>query len=261
MIRNDTATAPPEEVFPVQRRQWILETLSKEGKILATSAADRLRVSVDTVRRDLAQLAQEGLLQRVHGGGLPISPSLAAAVDRVADSKHKKTRIAEKAALLIRAGMFVFMDGGTTNVELARTIDLRLRFTLVTPNPKAALVLAERGSLAEIILLGGRLDQHDLVTSDPRTLMEIGKFRADLYFMGICSLHPEIGLTCRTLEDRELKRAMAQGSAEVVGVAALEKLGTVAPIVLGPVTLLQSLVTEGESTKLDDYRRRGLTIF
>jgi DeoR/GlpR family transcriptional regulator of sugar metabolism len=131
---------------------------------------------------------------------------------------------------------------------------------MITHNPRAALTLAEMGSSAEVILLGGRIDRHELVTMSPSTIPEIRKFRADLYFMGICSIHPSLGITCRTLEDLELKRAMAEASAEVVGLATVHKLGTVAPMVLGPVSMLRYLITDAASEMARDYARFGVTI-
>src|ERR1700722_6728981 len=233
-----------EEIFPFERRQMILGVLQQEGKVVAAELTGRLKVSIDTVRRDLNQLAAEGLIQRGHGGGFPASPALKPVLQRQFNSQDKKQAIAGKAAQLIHNGIVVFMDGGTTAVEVARAVDPQTEFTLITHSPRAALTLAEKGSRAEIILLGGRLDAHELVTMSPSTITEIRKFRADLFFMGICSIHPGLGITCRPLEDLEMKRAMSEASAEVAGLATSEKLGTAAPMVLGPVSMIHYLVTD-----------------
>jgi DeoR/GlpR family transcriptional regulator of sugar metabolism len=249
-----------EEIFPSERRQKILFVLQQEGKVVAAELTGRLKVSIDTIRRDLNQLAQEGLIQRVHGGGLPASPALNPVLQRQSRGQQPKQAVAEKAAQLIRNGAVVFMDAGTTAVGLAFAIDPQMEFTLITHNPRAALALLERGSRAEVILLGGRIDRHELVTISPSTITEIRKFRADLFFMGICSIHPGLGITCRTLEDLELKRAMSEVSAEIVGLATAEKLGTAAPMVLGPVSMLHYLVTDASSEATGAYGRFGITI-
>jgi DeoR/GlpR family transcriptional regulator of sugar metabolism len=248
------------EIFPSQRRQKILGVLRAEGNVVAAELATRLKVSIDTIRRDLNQLAQEGFIQRVHGGGLPASPALSPVLQRQFNDRDEKQVIAEKAAHLIQNASVVFMDGGTTAVEVVRAVDPKSQFTMITHNPRAALILAEMGSSAEVILLGGRIDRHELVTMSPSTIQEIRKFRADLFFMGICSIHPNLGITCRTLEDLELKRAMAEASAEVVGLATAHKLGTVAPMVLGPVSMLRYLITDAASEMARDYARFGVTI-
>ncbi len=257
---NIAAIQDGEEIFPSERRQRILGVLQEEGKVVAAEMAGRLNVSIDTIRRDLNQLAQEGLIQRVHGGGLPASPALNPVLQRQFHSQTKKLIIAEKAAQLIHNGVVVFMDGGTTAVEVARAVDPQMAFTLITHSLRAALVLAENGSRAEIILLGGRIDGHELVTLSPATVTEIRKFRADLFFMGICSIHPSVGITCRTLEDLELKRAMSEASAEVAGLVTAEKLGTAAPMVLGPVSILHYLVTDAPGEMTREYGRFGVTI-
>jgi DeoR/GlpR family transcriptional regulator of sugar metabolism len=249
-----------EEIFPSERRQKILSVLQQEGKVVAAELTGRLKVSIDTVRRDLNQLAQDGLIQRVHGGGLPASPALNPVLQRQFRGQQPKQAVAEKAAQLVRNGAVVFMDAGTTAVGLALAIDPQMEFTLITHNPRAALALLERGSRAEVILLGGRIDQHELVTISPSTITEIRKFRADLFFMGICSIHPVLGITCRTLEDLELKRAMSEASAEVAGLATAEKLGTAAPMVLGPVSMLHYLVTDAPSEMTGAYCRVGMAI-
>ena len=68
MLQSETEKERTKEAFPYQRYQWILDILKAEGKVVAVEAAERLNVSIDTIRRDLIQLAHEGRLQRVHGG-------------------------------------------------------------------------------------------------------------------------------------------------------------------------------------------------
>jgi DeoR/GlpR family transcriptional regulator of sugar metabolism len=257
---NTEAIPDSIEIFPSERRQRILGLLRQEGKVVTAELTSRLNVSIDTIRRDLNQLAREGLIQRVHGGGLPASPALKPVLQRQFGEPNAKQAVAVKAAQLVQSGAVAFVDGGTTAVEVAHAVDPQIEFTLITHNPRAALALLERGSRAEVILLGGRIDRHELVTISPSTVTEIRKFRAELFFMGICSIHPALGITCRTLEDLELKRAMSEASAEVVGLATSEKLGTAAPMVLGPVSMLHYLVTDAPGDLTGPYVRFGMTI-
>jgi DeoR/GlpR family transcriptional regulator of sugar metabolism len=257
---NNTALPNIEEIFPTQRRQMILALLRQEGKVVAGELATRLKVSIDTIRRDLNQLAQEGFMQRVHGGGLPASPSLNPVLQRQFTDLDKKQLIAEKAVQLIQNGAVAFVDCGTTALEVVRAVDPQIQFTMITHSTRAALALAEKGGLADVILLGGRIDRHELITLSPSTITEIRKFRADLFFMGLCGIHPSLGITCRTLEDLEIKRAMAEASAEVAGLATAAKLGAAAPMVLGPVSLLRYLITDATSELTRDYGRLGVSI-
>src|SRR6202021_1479810 len=106
--------AMPElsEIFPSERRQRILGLLQQEGKVVTADLTTRLKVSIDTIRRDLNQLAREGLIQRVHGGGLPASPSLKPVLQRQFGGQDKKREVALKAAQLIQNAAVAFIDSG-----------------------------------------------------------------------------------------------------------------------------------------------------
>jgi DeoR/GlpR family transcriptional regulator of sugar metabolism len=80
--------------------------------------------------------------------------------------------------------------------------------------------------------------------------------------LGVCSLHPEIGISVPQFEEAHVKRAMIAGAAEVVALASAEKLGTVAPYLVGPLADLTHLVTERAlpDELLAPYRDQGITI-
>src|SRR5476649_675803 len=104
-----------------QRKQYLLDLLQSEGQIIAKAVSDSLGLSEDTIRRDLRELAREGLLERVHGGDLPLlrrSPALAPFAGREQISTDTKIAIGRAAATMIQAGRVVFIDGGTTAVQL-----------------------------------------------------------------------------------------------------------------------------------------------
>src|SRR4051794_3193770 len=107
-------------MFTGERRMAILDRLRRDGKVLASELSRSLGVSLDTVRRDLRELDDEGMLQRVHGGALPRSrtPALYAARERIAP--EAKGAIARAAARLIKDGQVVILDSGTTAAQVAR---------------------------------------------------------------------------------------------------------------------------------------------
>lgn len=248
-----------DDVFPPERRQRLLDWLGSDGKIVAAEAAHRLNVSIDTIRRDLNQLALEGFIQRVHGGALPLSPGLQEGEAGLGKTKPGKIEIAEKAAQLIQNASVVFFDCGNTVLEIAKRVPSRLRFTAITHHLPAALALAERSD-GEVILLGGRVNRSWYYASSPNTVQEIRRFRVDLLFMSICSIDAQAGISCHELEDVELRKAMIESSSVVVGVASREKLGTAAPFVLGPISLLDYLITEEPESLGSEFRRFGVTV-
>src|SRR6476659_10313454 len=107
-------------MLTAHRRQLLLDRLGRDGRIVAKDLSVELALSEDTIRRDLRELAGEGLLQRVHGGALPAAPTVANLAQRRGMASDEKRRLGRKAASLISRGQRVFIDGGTTHLELVR---------------------------------------------------------------------------------------------------------------------------------------------
>src|SRR5438105_510072 len=109
-------------ILTSHRKQQLLSRLKREGKLVATELSVEFGVSEDTIRRDLRDMAQEGLLLRVHGGALPSSPAVADFAAREDIRNGGKVAIGRAAAAMIQAGQVVILDGGTTSREIARHI-------------------------------------------------------------------------------------------------------------------------------------------
>ncbi len=248
-------------MLTAERRQYILTVLQRDGKIVAKNLSEELGLSEDTIRRDLRDLAGDGLLLRVHGGALPCSPANSSFASRQEQATAAKTSIARVAARLVRPGQVVILDAGTTTLQVAQNLPLDLRATIITNNPPIASALAEHNAL-EVILLGGHLFKSSLATVGTTTIEELRRIRADLCFLGICSLHPEVGISTSNLEEAYLKRAMIECSAETIALASPEKLNTAATYLVGPVTELTEIITESSVSDdiLQPYRDLGITI-
>ena len=226
-----------------ERRAEILEALSRDKRVLASELAARFGVSEDTVRRDLRELAEEGLLRRVYGGALPRSPTSPSYARRKSESPTAKAAIARAAIPFFRDGQVVFFDAGTTTLEVATHLPPELKLTVVTNSLPVATTLADHPA-ARAILLGGVLLKETLATVGAETVEAVARVRADLCVLGVTSLHPEVGVGVFNYEDAEVKRAMVAAAAEVIVVAAGEKLGTSAPFLVGPLSIVHSLVTD-----------------
>ena len=136
------------------RKQQILSLLKSNGQVIAKEVSQSMGVSEDTIRRDLREMAEEGLLQRVHGGALPASPAIADFAGREAITTEGKAAIGRAAARMIQPKQVVILDGGTTARQVARNIPIDLETTIVTHSPTIALELVNHPSV-EVILIGG----------------------------------------------------------------------------------------------------------
>lgn len=244
-----------------ERQQVILETLKANGRVIAAALAQQFGVSEDTIRRDLRELADAGQLIRVHGGGLPASPAAASYADRLQMAPEAKQAIARVAAGRIQPGQVVFLDGGTTTLQVARCLPPDLNATIVTHSPVIAAELAGYPEL-EVIVIGGRLFKSSQVTTGAPVVDAFRQVRADLCILGVCSLHPDVGISMPDYEETMVKRAMLAGANQVMALASLEKLGTASTYIVGPISALTYLVTEPAVPEdvLDAYRLAGVTV-
>ncbi|RQV10892.1 DeoR/GlpR transcriptional regulator [Burkholderia cenocepacia] len=233
-------------MLTTQRKKAILDALTRDGQVLAAELSVQFGVSEDTVRRDLRELAAEGLLQRVHGGALPASPAIAPFAQREALETTEKRRIARRAAQMIAPGQVAIVDGGTTSALLVSQLPADLRATIVTHSPSVAVALAAHPSI-DVILIGGRLYKHSIVAVGAAAMEGIARIHADLYFMGVTGVHPVAGLSTGDFEEAAIKRALAERAAETVVLASQSKLRAASQFVIGDLTLAQTIVVEKET--------------
>jgi DeoR/GlpR family transcriptional regulator of sugar metabolism len=249
------------DMLKEERQQLILNTLKSNGRVVATELSQRLEVSEDTIRRDLRDLAEAGQLVRVHGGGLPASPATATYAERLHQAPEAKRAIASAALQLIKNGQVILMDGGTTTLQVAQQLPPDLQATIITNSPLIATELAPHPGI-EIMLIGGTVYKHSLVTIGTAAVEALRSLHTDLCLLGVCSLDPEAGITVPDLEETFVKRAMIASARQVAALASAEKLGTAATHFVAPITALTHLVTEDSvaEEQLDAYRAAGVTI-
>jgi DeoR/GlpR family transcriptional regulator of sugar metabolism len=247
------------ELFPVERRDRILSLLREEGKVVALDLARRLNVSIDTVRRDLDYLASAGTIRRVHGGALPAAPMPMPVERRTEEDTQAKQQLGKRAVPLIRPGSVVLFDSGSTNLEIVKALSQNHQFTAVTPSLPIAMTLAEFPEV-EVVILGGRLHRRELMAVGLRAVKELEDFRADLCFLGVCALHPHVGISTFSVEEMEMKQTFVRCATEVVGLLTANKFNQAAPFIVGSIGLLtRAIVEPGVGTaELDLLRRYGV---
>jgi DeoR/GlpR family transcriptional regulator of sugar metabolism len=248
-------------MLSAERRQAILGVLARDGKVVAARLVDDLGVSEDTIRRDLRELAGQGLVQRVHGGALPPAPQPGSFTDRRRTAPQAKVALAEAAVRVLAGARVVLLDGSTTNLEVARRLPADRDCTVLTNSPPIAATLAAH-PCAEVVVIGGRLDKDAQVTVGASAVDFIRSLRADACVLGVCALHPEVGLSTDDLEEAQVKRAMVAASADVIALATADKLRAASPYLVAPVGGLTHLVSDADAPDelLDPYRALGVTV-
>ncbi len=226
----------------------------------------RLGVSAATIRRDLAELSDAGLVRRVHGGAAPLaSVDATAEVDRpyeevADDAAADKRAIARRAAELVRDGDTVLLDIGTTTGALAQELKGR-SITVITPS--LAVLDALRGDPAvDIVLLGGSLRRayHSLV--GPLTEEALRRVRASTVFLGTSGVDTHGWVLDTTSVEVPTKRLLLEAGGHVVLLADRTKFPGQGSIRVCDFSAVSTLITNADAhhPTLELARARGTDV-
>lgn len=234
------------------RRRRILELLNEE-EVLATSGLPlRLGVTPMTVWRDLKALEEQGELRRLRGRIQRLEPEV---VEPDVQTKHDhfgeaKRRIVEYAVkAFVREGDFLAVDGGTTVAAIARQ-PLPEKLTVLTNSIHTAGDFLRHPSRPMVYACGGLLRERSGTFIGREALSFFSKRRTTRYFLSATGVDAEAGVTDLTLEDNEVKQAMAANSGEVVLLADRSKLGVVSLMQVMPWRRVDHLVTDASDEEL-----------
>jgi DeoR/GlpR family transcriptional regulator of sugar metabolism len=244
-----------------ERQAYILHQVNLHNKILSVNLCQEMNVSEDTIRRDLVELSSHGKLIKVHGGAMSNSFTRKTTQTEEIYSADNKKIIAQKAASMIKDGMFVLTSGGTTIIELARALPPQLKATFLCGSLPALFEYMLHPNI-EVIVIGDKLSRNARITVGPQAIAQVKAIKADICFLGINAIDLESGITDNDWEVVMLKKAMLQTSRHVVGLTIAEKLNTVQPIHLSPVNGLHTLITElpPGHENLVPFAERGLNL-
>jgi DeoR/GlpR family transcriptional regulator of sugar metabolism len=242
------------EVFPGERQRLIIERLAVHGRVIAAELAAQFNVSEHSIRRDLGTLAAAGLCKRVYGGAISLASDGPLTV-RIEHEPGRKRALGVAAAGLIGAGQHVFIDGGSTNLAIARALDPQMALTITTNSPVIAVELMKLPQV-EVILLGGRMSPVAGSAYGFTTIAQLTHFNFDLCFLGACALDAVKGVTAFDMDVAEFKRAVVARSGQVMVAVINEKLASIAHYQVAPCDEVGTLVVEHDapSDRLEPFR-------
>jgi DeoR/GlpR family transcriptional regulator of sugar metabolism len=238
-----------------ERQNYILKQINLYNKVHTADLCTQLNVSLDTIRRDLAELEKSGKLVKVHGGAISKSfhyPFQQPAVY----AREKKKDIAKKALELIEDGMILLAGGGTVMLELARMIPENLKGTLFTVSPLVALEVAQR-STVEVILIGGQLSRNSYICTGSFVIRQLSEIRVDLCFLGTNGISLNEGVTDLDWEVVQVKKEMIKSAKKLAVLSIAEKLGSLQNLSVCSLNDVDYLITElnPDDPKLSKYAK------
>ncbi len=239
-----------EFLSSIERQQQILRFLGRQKRISVTEICDQFSISEATARRDLESLAEQGKLQRVHGGAIPVeqAPPELPILERETEQPDEKTRIGRSAANLIADNETVFLGSGTTILEVARNLRNRRNLTVITNSLPVLNTLAGLDGIT-VISLGGMLRDSELSFIGHITEQALTEVRADKVFMSARGVSLEHGLTNDYLEETMTDRAILKIGREVIIVADHTKINRVATAFLASLGNIHTLVTDNKADR------------
>ncbi len=231
-------------MIAAQRQAEILRLLSETGVVRINDLAERLGVSVETIRRDVSSLVAEGAVTRRHGGiMLPSRVREAPLARRMRENTAAKRAIAAAVAAMIGDGQSVMLDTGSTTSFVARALLDRRRLTIVTNSPDIAQLLAGvHGNT--VFLAGGILDQDSGAVLGASANAFAAQFWVDHAIISAGALHPELGVMDHRLEEAEFARAVLRHAARRTVVCDASKFDRTGLVQVAGWSELTALVTD-----------------
>jgi DeoR/GlpR family transcriptional regulator of sugar metabolism len=226
-----------------ERLAYIMHQVNLHNKVLSTNLCQDISVSDDTIRRDLQELADEGKLIKVHGGALSNSFHKGTISNDQVYSYYKKATIAQKAATLVKEGMFVLTGGGTTIIELAKALPPELHATFISGSIPAIAEYINHPSI-DVIMLGDRVSKNSKITVGPDAISKIKQIRSDICFLGINAIDVSYGVSDNDWDVVQIKKTMIEAAKKVVCLTISEKINTLQPIQVCELSKIDLLITE-----------------
>ncbi|WP_438956772.1 DeoR/GlpR family DNA-binding transcription regulator [Cognatiyoonia sp.] len=227
----------------INRHDYILARARQNGSVQANILAQDLNVAVQTIRRDLRQMSQAGLLERVHGGAvLPSGVANIGYDERRSLQRDFKRRIAKAAAGLIPDNASLFLNIGTTTEAVAQALLNHRNLMVVTNNLNVANILAPHPS-CEVIVSGGRLRRSDGGLTGDLAAVAIQRFKVDIAVVGASAIDPDGDLLDFDAEEVRVSQKIMQAARSTIVVGDSSKFTRKAPVRIASLAEADHFVT------------------
>jgi DeoR family fructose operon transcriptional repressor len=235
-------------MMPTQRRQAILAEVRKASAVSAEDLAEKFAVSVETIRRDLRGLRDQGLLERVYGGALSVQSTEGTFAARSTRHHDRKRAIAALATGLVEPQDTIVIDIGTTALEVARALPADFRGRVLTNSVPVAMELSARDQV-ELLLSGGQVRSGDAACYGAQADAFFAQVYADKAFLGSGGVHAEAGLTDYYPHEVAARRVIIAHTGASYVLADSSKLGQVAVHRVCALTQVTAVITNADSSK------------
>ncbi len=235
-----------------RRRLKILDLIREDGHAKVQDLSRIFNVTEVTIRQDLETLEQEGFVQREHGGAFLKDVGSFAKTGKLFNQINieKKETIARKAVKLINNGDSIILDSGSTTTEIAKLLTNFNDLTIITNSLNIALILGENHGI-NLIVTGGEFKAPTLSLTGSMAAESFKDIHVNKLFLATAGISSDLKLTYPSLSDLVVKTAMIKSAEQVYLVADSSKIGVSAFANLGPVSLVNTLITDDSISQGD----------
>ncbi len=250
--------------IPAERRVRILQLLKDKGIVRVDELSRDLEVSVITVRRDLAAMENEGLLERTHGGaiGSNLRVNEPSYNDKGRQNITHKSSIARKAASLVEEGETIFVNSGSTTALVLQELVHVPRLTIITNNIGALNNLDIRPD-CELILTGGTFRPGTSCLVGEEVINRLNLVYPTTTILGVDGVSFRKGLTSHNAHEAAVSRKMIeQASGRIIVVADSSKIGSLSLHTISPLPQVDALVTDSlpDPSVIQDFINAGVQL-
>lgn len=253
-----------------QRYQRIIDLMQSDGSVSVSELKKDLEVSSETVRRDLENMEQQGLIRRTRGGAFlngdpsPISSPQAYTPfgQRELEHTENKLEIAEIAVQFIKEGESIALDSGTTSYELARVIRRRFRnLTVVTNSLAIAIELADAAGIT-LILTGGVYRPEEAAFASDMAGLIFSKLSINTFFLTTCGISVEKGVTYQRMDEIIVQEKMMEASEKTIVIADSSKLGVNSLVKMCDINQVSMIITDSaaKSCQMKPFTELGIQV-
>jgi DeoR/GlpR family transcriptional regulator of sugar metabolism len=244
-----------------KRFEYILSALKQGDMITYFDLSEHLKVSEDTIRRDIDLLHKSGLLSKVKGGAMARNKNPLSFQDRIGHLAEEKEIIGQKVQPLLSDGMTIFMDGGSTICTVAEHFLESLSVRIITNNLALVPILSRFKNIS-LFILGGEYNKDTGTNVGVKTCADAEQYIADIYLMGGCAVSKDAGITSTEQNDGAAKKAMLKGSKKVMLLVNSQKIETNEFFKVCDLKDIDILITElpSDDSWLNPLRFQNVTI-
>jgi len=249
-------------MLSVERHQQILEQVLSRKSVRVNELSDILDVSVATIRRDLSQMEERGLIQRVHGGAIYIEdPEEPPILHRKTKQSEAKHRIGSAAADLVEDNETIIITSGTTTEAMVPYLTGKNGLTVITNALNVATQLTRYPHIS-VVVLGGWLRHSEFSLHGHLADQALQDLHADKLFHGIFGLDPEFGLSGADMQEVQTDRKILNAARYTIILADHTKFGVIGQIRLAPVESVDTIVTDDETPEhfIHALREKGVQV-